>query len=243
NYMNAYTELATLYSDLEEFAKAEEVCAKAAEIDSKNLWLLNTMGTIQAEQGKFAEAIEYYKTAIKTSPPTLGPLYNNMGEICFQMGQYDKAIECYTKAIEHRSKYAHTGLGYVYLVLGEFYRAESTLLQAIQNRQYSEEPKIILALTYLHQGKREQARQYFDEAMKFCDRTQRIDNQLNKVIVLLGLHQIDEALQLLEHLTDNFTIGPIRVKGCLRYLELLASAPGAPEGIQRFLEGARVQLE
>jgi len=234
-----YSELAVLHTDLGEFDKAEKLCAKAAEIDPKNSLLLNTMGTVQAYQGKFAKAIEYFEGLIEMKLPTLGFVYNNIGEVHFLMGQYDKAIEWYKKAIEHRSEKGHNGLGYAYLVLSELNKAESLLLQGIQIQPNSNEPKKNLALTYLHQGKLGQAQQYFTEVVEFCNRTQRIGSQLNKVIALSGLQRFDEALQLLKQLAEKFTIGPVMAKGLLSDLELLASAPQAPEGMQQFLQKAR----
>jgi tetratricopeptide (TPR) repeat protein len=234
-----YLELADMYLDLSKFDKAEEVCAKASEVDSKNPWVFNTKGSIQGLQGNYSKAIEYFKKTIEIKPGFMGAAYNNVGEIFSFSGQYEEAIEWYKKAIEYHSKKAHTGLGYVYLVLNELDNAETTLLQAIQIWRDSAEPTKNLALTYLYLEKEEPARQYFTKVFEFCNRTQRIESQLYKVTALLGLQRFDEALQLLKQLAEKFTIGPVMAKDCLSDLELLASAPHPPEGSQQFLERAR----
>ncbi|MCK4734298.1 MAG: tetratricopeptide repeat protein [Methanophagales archaeon] len=238
--MYAYSELADLYTDIGEFEKAYEVYAKASAIDPENSGLGNILGNIHTSQGKFAKAIESYEVAIEMNPPILGPLYNNIGGVYSLMGQCDKAVEWYKKACEHNSTHAYTGLGCAYLVLGDSDRAESALLKAIQiQRDNSAEPKIGLALTYLHLEKEEQARQYFTKVVEFCDSNKRIESQLHKVIALFGLQSFDEALKLLKQLAEKFTIGPVMAKDCLSDLELLASAPHPPEGIQQFLERAQ----
>jgi tetratricopeptide (TPR) repeat protein len=242
--MYAYSVLADLYTDIGEFEKAYEVYAKASAIDPENYWRGFILGNIHASQGKFAKAIESYEVAIEMNPPILGPLYNNIGEVYSLIGQCDKAVEWYKKACEHNSTHAYTGLGCAYLVLGDSDRAESALLKAIRiQRDSSTEPKIGLALTYLHLEKEEQARHYFTKVVEFCNSTQEINSRLNNVIALLGLQRFDEALQLLKQLAEKFTIGPVMAKDCLSDLKLLASAPHPPEGSQQFLERAREILE
>ena len=91
----------------------------------------------------------------------------------------------------------------------------------------------------LRQEKNAQACQCFSEIMRFWKVNQGIEGQLNKVIALSGLQQFDEAEHLLKQLVEKSAIDPQTAKYFLPDLELIASAPQPPEGIQEFLARVR----
>ena len=91
----------------------------------------------------------------------------------------------------------------------------------------------------LRQEKNAQACQCFSEAIGFWEVNQGIEGQLHKIAALSGLQQFDEAEHLLKQLIEKSAIAPRTAKYFLSDLELIASAPQPPEGIQEFLARVR----
>jgi tetratricopeptide (TPR) repeat protein len=90
-------------------------------------------GTELSGQGKYAEALDHFRKAIKLAPydPVL---YNNMGVTFFKMAEMDSAIKSYQTAIRMRPAYAraYTNLGNVYFTLGEYNLALQAVRAAVK---------------------------------------------------------------------------------------------------------------
>ena len=79
------------------------------------------LGTAYGELGKYEEAIESYKQAIRIDPDDAKGHYN-LGNTYFKSGKYKEAIESYKQAIRINPDYAnaHYNLGVVYDKLGMY---------------------------------------------------------------------------------------------------------------------------
>jgi tetratricopeptide (TPR) repeat protein len=141
--------------------------------------------------------------------------------------------------------------------LGELKRSEEAI--AVYDevvRRFGESSEIVLreavaralvnrGIRFLQQGNDNLAKEDFSEVLACCRGEQALFNRLELEVVtaLAGLQQFDEAKQVLNKIAMRKTIEPRLAKGFLSDLELIASAPEPPEGIQQFLKHAREVLK
>ena len=98
-------------------------------------------------------------------------------------------------------------------------------------------------IKFLYQKKYEEANNCFIKVIEFSDIKTGITFKVNKVVALSGLGRIDTALKLLKQLTKKYTIDPKLTKDFIKDLEMLATAPKPPKGINKILEQARIILK
>ncbi len=110
------------------------------------------LGWIKKDQGKYTEAIAYYRKSLKikqkTLPenhPSLATSYGNIGLAYDNMGEYSKALSYYEKALEILQKTlpanhpnlatSYNNIGLVYDNMGEYSKALSYYEKALEIRQ------------------------------------------------------------------------------------------------------------
>ena len=71
---------------------------KGKNLSREDLWMFNEIGINLRQQGKWEEAIAYYKNGLKISPMDAG-LFYNMGMAYAQGKQYYKSLEHFQKAL------------------------------------------------------------------------------------------------------------------------------------------------
>ena len=98
------------------------------------------LGTAYGELGKYEEAIESYKQAIRINPDFRDAHYN-LGTAYGELGKYDEAIKSYKQAIriDPDDAWTHHNLGLAYGKSGKYKEAIDAFKQAIRiNTDYAE---------------------------------------------------------------------------------------------------------
>jgi Tfp pilus assembly protein PilF len=149
--------LGKLMIKLGHFDKAKElyeILLKQTTNERGQAHLFYQLGWIKNNQGKYAEAIEFYEKALeieqKTLPgkhPDLASSYNNIGNVYKNMGEYSKTLTYYEKALEIFQKTlppnhpdlatSYNNTGGVYDNMGEFSKALSYYERALDIKQRS----------------------------------------------------------------------------------------------------------
>ncbi len=125
-----YIERGLLYMDHYEFEPAIADYKKALELEPDNLYAYNNIGYALRVQGRYEEAVPYFKQAIERMEDehTLLP-FMNLARTYEAMQQWQDAIETLKQAtaefgVERR---VYLAMSDYYMVLGEFDRAMNTL--------------------------------------------------------------------------------------------------------------------
>ncbi len=87
--------------DLSSQYVAQAIEQKGSALEKDDIWMFNEIGIDLRSQGKWEEAIKYYRQGLEVSPMD-GGLYYNMGMAYAQGKQYFKALENFQKAMEVR---------------------------------------------------------------------------------------------------------------------------------------------
>jgi len=97
----AYWNLATVYIKINKLAESIDCRQKAFALEPRLITAesLNDLGTAIGQEGKFEEAINYYKKAIELQP-NYYLAYLNWGISLNQIGQFNEAIEHLQKALQ-----------------------------------------------------------------------------------------------------------------------------------------------
>ena len=93
----------------------------------------NAAGLELIRSGKFEEAVDSYKKAIKLKKD-YSEAHFNLGDAYFLAEQYKKAVEAYKQAVRYQPDFitAHNNLGTAYYRLGEYKKAIESYKQSIR---------------------------------------------------------------------------------------------------------------
>ncbi len=126
------------------------------------------MGVLYFDQGRFAEAEQFYRRALTLNPQD-AVVHNNLGMLFAEQNRYPSAIEHYNKALTLNPQLAgtiHNNLGVVYLRQKLFTQTIAECEKALQNG-FRDAPVFSnygIALTRL--GRPREAIPYFQTALK-----------------------------------------------------------------------------
>ena len=87
-----------MYSEVNEYEKAEADLREAMEIDPDNLAANTNMGWLNFLQQEYAEAIKFNERAIATDPERAEPRFN-LAACLLALGQTDRALAANRQAI------------------------------------------------------------------------------------------------------------------------------------------------
>jgi tetratricopeptide (TPR) repeat protein len=100
NHVQGLNYLAFFYAEQNKnLEEAEKLARKALSFDTKDGFVLDTLGWVLYKQGKFAEAIKYLEAAHKDQPQE-GIIAEHLGDAYFKYTLVDKARIMYMKAAE-----------------------------------------------------------------------------------------------------------------------------------------------
>ncbi|MBX3039811.1 MAG: tetratricopeptide repeat protein [Bdellovibrionaceae bacterium] len=80
-------------------ADAEKLARRAAELDPKDGYILDTLGWILYKQGKTMDAIRLLEAAFRAQP-TVGVIAEHLGDAYLRNAMADRALEMYNKALQ-----------------------------------------------------------------------------------------------------------------------------------------------
>lgn len=122
--MNAYDELAALYKDKKEYAKAITYCEEYLRIDSNNARIYGKTGELYGLLGKEEQQLAYYGKALQHGLRNPN-LYFYLGSVFGSRGRFEEAIDAMNKglALSSSSAAAWRNLGRYYVQGPEDYAA------------------------------------------------------------------------------------------------------------------------
>lgn len=132
---------------------ARAISSKGTNLNRDDLWMFNEIGISLRQEGKWEEAIQYYKEGLAISPMD-GGLYYNMGMAFAQGKQYYKALENFQKALASTPDIiTQSGsIGYniarVYLALNKHEDAAKHLKKSLEADPDFESSKKLLTKIY-----------------------------------------------------------------------------------------------
>jgi len=146
-----YNLLGLAYMGKKEYQKAEECFWQAIKLKPDYSEAYNNLGCLKMEQGKFLEAIAYFKKALSN------PLYEhsyiaktNLGWAYYQLNDKKKAIETLISATKENYRYykAFVKLAIIYMDEGNLDLAEFYLKKAVKTNRSAVEPRYYLGNLY-----------------------------------------------------------------------------------------------
>ncbi len=191
--------LGKLMIKLGHFDKAEElyeILLQQTTNEGEKAHLFHQLGWIKDDQGKHAEAIEFYEKVLeirqKTLPanhPSLATSYNNIGAVYDNMGEYSEALSYYEKALEIKQKTlpanhpdlatSYNNIGLVYKNMGEYSEALSyyeKALEILQKTLPANHPSLATSYNniggvYDNMDEYSEALSYYEKALEIKQKT------------------------------------------------------------------------
>jgi tetratricopeptide (TPR) repeat protein len=115
-----------------DFAAAELLLSRAAEVHRDVPEVQHLLGNASQELGKLDRAISCYRRALRLNPQ-LAEAHNDLGTAYFSKGWYREAADCYTAAIRLQPAHhvAHANAAEALMKLGEYPRARKHIRSAL----------------------------------------------------------------------------------------------------------------
>jgi tetratricopeptide (TPR) repeat protein len=174
--------------------------------DSESLWrhtlacttrndvACNNLGNTVADQGRFAEAIEYLQRAIEINP-AYAQAHNNLAAVLVKQGRPTEAIEQFQKAIQIKPDYAdaYYNLGCVFDKQGRLEGAVEQFQKAIQISPDFAEAYCNLGLVFDKQGRSAEALGAYQKAIALNPDLAEAHHNLGALFSSQG--RLDEAVE------------------------------------------------
>ncbi len=145
----------------------------AIEVTQNNYIVYNTLGNAYFRLGRYQDAEETYKQAIRIKPDYVDAhynhiVYNNLGVTYDKLGRYQDAVETYKQAIRIKpdDAEAYSNLGLAYCNLGRYQDAIESLKQAIRIKPAYAEAYINFGVTYYKLGRYQDAVEAYKQAIR-----------------------------------------------------------------------------
>ena len=147
------TLLSLAFVCLSVFASPPASTIATAIQDGNDATALNARGLQLYTAGKYEEAVNAYKEAIKLKED-YADAHHNLGDAYFQLNQFKEAIDAYKKAIRYQPNLptAYNNMGTAYYKLGEHKKAIAAYKESIRLDPKGTLTYYNLAATYLERG-------------------------------------------------------------------------------------------
>jgi tetratricopeptide (TPR) repeat protein len=158
-------------------------------------WMANyNQGHFLQEQGRDAEAMEYYTKAFILDPENPSPL-NNMGNLVLKEGKIDQAISYFMTAVRVKPDFGESyyNMGVAFQESGRLTEAITQYYNAIRVAPGNERAHNNLANALATQGRLSQSIPHYNQALRANPNF--IDAHVNKGIILKKMGRYDEALK------------------------------------------------
>lgn len=169
----------------------------------------NNLGKILSQQGRYAEAADYFLRSI-TIDPRFVKGYHNYAVCMAKLDRVDEAVAYYHKALGVQPDFAPTynNLGALYIDREEYDTAEKYVNRALILEP--EMPKAFYNLGLIAQARQQndRAREYFQLALKYDPNYAAAKNNLGSMMGREGdlASAISNYLQVLSMEPDNYTV-------------------------------------
>jgi len=196
----AYFYLGFMHDGLREFEKEVYYLSKAIQIDPLYKDPYNFLAYAYDKIGDSDKSIWAINKYIELAPDEPNP-YDSRGDLYAWNGKLDQAIESYQKASAIKPDFSLMKLGDMYLLKGEYAKAESCYKELASSGQKDTRSwgRVYLALILIYQGKFNQALEVLDDGIA-ADRMEQVEGRSNafkhgeKAIILEKKGNLDLAL-------------------------------------------------
>ncbi len=151
------------------------------------------LGAALDAQGRFAEAVEHYRTALEDSPGNL-LAHNNLGGALARLKRYDEAIAHFRRVIEINDHYAeaHNNLAVALLSINKVGEAIRHCQRAIELKENYPEPYCNMGNALIAQNKIDEAIVQYRRALTY--RHDYAEAHCRLADVLQSRNKLDEAI-------------------------------------------------
>ena len=150
---------------------------------------LYEQGLWAEQQGRFQEALKYYKAAARQDA-AFRPAFNNLGALYARAGRPDLAIGFFKRALElGADDIVNFNLGSEHFRLEQLNESESFLKTALRLNPRFLKAHILLAYLYEKQDRHDKADIYFKNALKLDPRNRMAALGLTVSLAERGLHE------------------------------------------------------
>ena len=158
--------LGSTYVKAGQDSRAEGAYVGVLKIDPANFEALNSLGGVFRRLGKYDESIKVLDRALKLKDSS--EVKYNMGFTYKLMEKYNEAAECFTAVIEDNpgDVLAYNHLGAIYAKRGDHKKALQTYWKGLQVDQNHPVLHYNSALSFLAQGKFDEARNSYENALR-----------------------------------------------------------------------------
>ena len=200
----------TYYYGMNDFPGALKHFTKSAELDKNYAPAFNMIGYTQSALNNYPEAEKAFQTYIKLSPKSPNG-FDSYAELLLKMGKYDESIAQYKKALEFDPTFSFslTGIGNNYIFKGDYLNARKYYQEYYDKTPLFNGKLTALywkAVSYVHEGKVDQAITTFDEyrilAEKENQSTNAITSYANQGFILSETGKPKEGMKCYEKVTD-----------------------------------------
>ncbi len=141
--------------------------SRALAVTERNWFALTGLGAVSQADGRFGQAIGYYREALRIKPDYV-EAWNNLGLAHKNLGQFPQAIASYREALRIGPDYPRVlnNLGSVYGTLGQLHQAIGYFRQAVRSNPDYAEAWNNLGAAYDSLGQTEQAAVCYREAFR-----------------------------------------------------------------------------
>jgi tetratricopeptide (TPR) repeat protein len=224
---------------------------KATAIDKTYAASYNQSGYLQFRLGQYGEAEQAFKQYIALRPTSPNP-YDSYAELLMKTGRYDESIAQYQKALEKDPGFvsAHTGIGSNYVFRGDYAKARESYQRAFELSPNVDGKMGALfwrTVSYVHEGKVDEALKSLEDARTFAEKENRIPNaigtHLQAAFILRETGQLAESVKHLEKASESLEKSslPASVRDGLK-LNILAGRASVLLAVHEF-EAARAVAE
>lgn len=207
HYDMAYNNLGVAYSKSGMVEEAISAFQKAIEINNRYPDAYNNLGNAYTLAGKLPEAVKAYREAV-SSKPDYASAFNNLGNAYRSLNKYDEAAAAFERALQldfdyHDLKRADifNSLGLVYYDLKRVDSAIDAFKQAINLDTGLVKTYYNLGVALFGQGKNDEARDWYEKALKLKPDYGDVHNNLAIIYYLekeytKAVNHCDRALEM-----------------------------------------------
>jgi tetratricopeptide (TPR) repeat protein len=168
------------YYGINDFQQSLDHFRKSSEIDPDYAPVYNMIGYCQSALGNFQSAEKAFQNYIKLVPNNPNP-YDSYGELLLKTGKYDESIVQYKKALEKDPSFstANAGIGNNYVFKGDYTSARKHYQDYYDNSPVVSgklDALFLKAVSYVYEGKSEDALTSFDEYRALAEQEKLIPN-------------------------------------------------------------------
>jgi tetratricopeptide (TPR) repeat protein len=171
------------YYTINDFENALSHFKNSADIDVNYAPVYNMIGYCQSALNNYPEAEKAFKSYIRLVPNSPNP-YDSYAELLLKEGKYDESIVQYKSALEKDPQFATSlaGIGNNFVFKGDLESARK-YYQEYSDKSVSVNGKLdalfLKAVTYVHEGKKEEAVATFDQYRALAEKENLPTNSIN----------------------------------------------------------------